>query len=159
MGADRRFAQNMAMVLNHLRTSPPPIINPRYPLLPGAPPPSYLPLNPVLYLTLALDSVGPLLRVQKLKGLAGGGRALDCPLPLAVRQRRRQAWLWIMDSVAKRPSTGSGRRQLAHRIAEEIIAVVEGRSSVWEKRQIVHKMGTAARMNVTSIGRKSKSKK
>jgi small subunit ribosomal protein S7 len=146
----------MAMILNHLRTSPPPIINPRYPLLPGSPPPSYLPLNPVLYLTLALDSVGPLIRVQKLKGMAGGGRSLEVPMPIAVRQRRRQAWVWIMDSVSKRPSMGSGRRQLPVRIAEEIIAVIEGRSSVWEKRQVIHKTGTAARMNVTSLGQKSR---
>jgi small subunit ribosomal protein S7 len=146
----------MAMILNYLRTSPPPIINPRYPLLPGAPPPAHLPLNPVLYLTLAVDSVSPLVRVHRIKGAGGGGRALDCPLPLAVRQRRRQAWMWIMESVAKRPSTGSGRRQLPHRVADEIIAVVEGRSSVWEKRQVIHKTGTAARMNVSEFGRKKK---
>jgi small subunit ribosomal protein S7 len=148
----------MAMVLNFLRTSPPPIINPRFPLLPGAPPPSYLPLNPTLYLTLAVDSVAPLVKIMRISGGAGGGRALEIPSPLPVRQRRRQAFLWILDSVNKKPSVGSGRTQLAHRIASEIIAVVEGRSSVWDKRQTIHKQGTGARSNLTVQVRKKKGK-
>ena len=45
----------MGRILNYLRTSPTPKINPMRPLLPGAPPPEHLPLNPLLYLTLAID--------------------------------------------------------------------------------------------------------
>lgn len=144
------------MILNFLRTSPPPIINARYPLLPGAPPPAYLPLNPILYLTIVIDSVAPLIYIRRIKGGAGGGMALEVPQPLAVRQRRRQAFLWILDVVAKKPSMGSGRTQLAHRIASEIIAVAEGRSSVWEKRQMIHKLGTAARANIAGARPKRK---
>ncbi|ROT36667.1 ribosomal protein S7 [Sodiomyces alkalinus F11] len=140
--------RNMAMILNFLRTSPPPILSQKYPLLPGHPPASHLPLNPVLYMTLAIDSVAPLVRINYIKGGAGGGRALEVPKPLKVRQRRRTAFQWILDVVSKKRSTGSGRTQLAHRIANEIIAVAEGRSSVWEKRQAVHKLGTATRANV-----------
>ena len=58
------------------------------------------------------------------------------------------AFQWILDVINKKPSKGSGPKQFPHRIAEEIIAVVEGRSSVWEKRRQVHKLGTAARANV-----------
>ncbi|KAL0934303.1 mitochondrial 37S ribosomal protein uS7m [Colletotrichum truncatum] len=141
--------RNMAMVLNFLRTSPPPIINPRYPLLPGAPPAAHLPLNPVLYLTLAIDSVAPLVKIRRIAGGAGGGRPLELPAPLAVRQRRRAAFQWILDVVEKKPSKGSGRTQFAHRVAEEIIAVVEGRSPVWDKRLALHKLGTATRANLT----------
>ena len=57
--------------------------------------------------------------------------------------------MWILDIVEKKPSRGSGRGMFANRFAEEIIAVIEGRSKVWEKRQQVHKLGTAARANLT----------
>ena len=138
----------MGLILNYLRTSPAPKVNPLRPLLPGSPPPSHLPLNPLLYLTLAIDSVAPLIRVKSMKGMAGGGQALELPEPLAVRARRRTAVHWILDIVNKKQSRGSGRGQFAHRFAEEIVAVVEGRSRVWDRRQQVHKLGTAARANL-----------
>lgn len=149
----------MAMVMNFLRTSPAPIYSPKFPLLPGTPPASHLPLNPVLYLTIAIDSVAPLVKINRIAGAAGGGRALELPAPLAVRQRRRTAFRWILDAVEKKPSKGSGRKQLAHRLAEEIIAVVEGRSGVWEKRKMVHKLGTATRANVGSFKATAKGKR
>lgn len=144
------------MILNYLRTSPAPKINPARPLLPGSPPPSHLPLNPVLYLTLAIDSVAPLVKVRSFAGLAGGGTALPVPTPLKLRQRRRQAFMWILDVVNKKPSKGSGRTMFAHRVAEELVAVIEGRSSVWEKRQIVHKLGTSARANLNHLALRRK---
>ncbi|KUI53431.1 37S ribosomal protein S7, mitochondrial [Cytospora mali] len=144
-------AQNdMAMILNYLRTSPAPKINPQRPLLPGSPPPEHLPLNPNLYLTLALDSVAPLIRIRGFTGLAGGGKALEVPVPISRRARRRTAFMWIMDAVNKRPSLGSGKKMLAHRIGEEIVSVIEGRSSVWDKRNQLHKLGTSVRANLNS---------
>lgn len=148
----------MTMVMNFLRTAPAPIYSPKFPLLPGTPPASHLPLNPVLYITIAIDSVAPLLRVRNIAGAGGGGRALELPVPMAVRQRRRMAFQWILEAVKKKPSKGSGRREFPHRVAEEIIAVVEGRSSVWEKRRQVHKLATAARANVGSRRLKVKKK-
>ncbi len=136
------------MILNYLRTSPAPKVNPLRPLLPGSPPAAHLPLNPLLYLTLALDSVAPLIRVKSMKGLAGGGQALELPEPMAVRARRRVALAWILDIVNRKPSRGSGRAQFAHRFAEEVVAVVEGRSRAWDKRLQTHKLGTAARANL-----------
>lgn len=138
----------MANLMNVLRTSPAPIYSPKFPLLPGTPPASHLPLNPVLYLTIAVDSVAPLLTVKHIAGGAGGGRALEIPVPLSLRTRRRHAFQWILDAVEKKPSKGSGRKQFGQRLAEEIIAVVEGRSGVWDKRKTVHKLGTTARVNV-----------
>ncbi|KAI9664817.1 MAG: hypothetical protein M1821_006265 [Bathelium mastoideum] len=140
--------RNMAQILNHLRTSPPPTPSPIRPLLPGSPPPSYLPLNPVLYLTVAIDSVAPLLRLRSQRGAAGGGVALQIPIPLGQRQRRRLAVQWILDAAAKRPFRGSGRGGFAQRVAEEVVAVAEGRSAVWERRGGVHKLGTSARVNL-----------
>lgn len=144
------------MVLNFLRTSPAPKLNPQRPLLPGAPPPEQLPLNPVFYLMLIVDSVAPLVRVRGFPGLSGGGKALEFPVPIHKRARRRMAFQWIMDAVEKRTSMGSGKKMLAHRIGEELIAVAEGRSPVWDKRQQLHKMGVSVRANLNSpmIGRR-----
>jgi small subunit ribosomal protein S7 len=138
----------MAFILNHLRTAPPPTLNPARPLIPGAPPPSHLPLNPVLYLTVAIDSVAPLLRIRSQKGAAGGGASLQIPIPLGIRQRRRQAVQWILAAANRKKSRGSGRGLFARRFAEELISVVEGKSSAWERRGLVHKSGTSARMNL-----------
>ena len=138
----------MAFILNYLRTSPTPVPSPSRPLLPSAPPAHYLPLNPILYLSTAIDSVAPLVRIRQMRGAAGGGNALQLPMPLAIKQRRRIAVSWILDTINKRQSRGSGKKMFAHKFAEEIVAVVEGRSSVWEKRGGVHKVGTGARANV-----------
>lgn len=139
----------MSYILNQLRTAPPPTVNPLHPLIPGTPPASHLPLDPVGYLTVAIDSIAPLLRIRSLKGAAGGGAALQLPVPLGLRQRRRQAVQWILDAASKKESRGSGRGQFAQRIANEIISVVEGKSSIWERRALVHKTGTSARANLT----------
>lgn len=138
----------MSFILNHLRTAPPPVPNSARPLLPGSPPPTHLPLNPIQYLTIAIDSVAPLLRIRSQKGAAGGGAALQIPVPLGLRQRRRQAVKWILDAASKKKSRGSGKGQFAQRFADEIISVVEGKSSAWERRGLVHKSGVSARVNL-----------
>ena len=140
--------QNAAMILNHLRTASPPTVNSNRPLIPGAPPASQLPLDPILYMTLAIDSVAPLFRIRSQRGAAGGGVALQIPVPLTIRQRRRQAFMWILDAASKRRFRGSGRGGFAQKVAEELIAVVEGRSGVWDRRGGVHKLGVAARANL-----------
>ncbi|KAL8970859.1 MAG: hypothetical protein Q9183_001325 [Haloplaca sp. 2 TL-2023] len=140
--------RNMAMILNHLRTASPPTVNPDRPLLPGSPPATHLPLNPTLYLTLAIDSVAPLLRLRSQKGMAGGGVALQMPVPLALRQRRRQAVMWILDAASKKPTRGSGRGGFAQKVAEELVAIVEGRSGVWDRRGGIHKLAVGARANL-----------
>ncbi|KAF2689950.1 ribosomal protein S7 [Lentithecium fluviatile CBS 122367] len=140
--------RDMALILQHLRTSGIPTINPTRPLIAGAPPPSHLPLNPILYLTLAIDSVAPLLRIRLQKGAAGGGAALQLPLPLGQRQRRRTAVQWILSAASRRRNTGSGKGSFAQRVAQEIVAVVEGKSSLWERRNAIHKQGVAARANI-----------
>ncbi|KAI1827341.1 ribosomal protein S7 domain-containing protein [Xylaria intraflava] len=151
--------KHVSLILNYLRTSPAPQVSPLRPLLPGSPPPEQLPLNPLLYLTLAIDSVAPIVRVRSLKGLAGGGNALDVPGPINARSRRQQAIQWILDVVNRKPSMGSGRKQFAARFGSEIIAVVEGRSSVWERRQALHKLATTSRANISHPGLLGKRKK
>ncbi|KAJ5824040.1 Sodium/sulfate symporter [Penicillium robsamsonii] len=141
--------KNMSLVLDHLRTSSPPQINPRRRLL-GAPPASQLPLDPVLYLTLVVDSVAPLFRIRQQKGIAGGGTAVQIPHPLTLRQRRRTAIKWIIDASEKRRDA-----LFANRVAAEVVAVAEGRSGVWEKRDQQHKIAPTAQLFLKSKKKKA----
>jgi small subunit ribosomal protein S7 len=125
-----------------LRTKPAPISNPRTPIIPTAPPLSSLPSNPIAYIQTAIDSVAPLLRIRSVK--ASGGFRESIPNPLSLKQRRRKAVTWIVDAADKKKA----RMSLAERLADEIVAVVEGKSSAWEKRTQVHKTAVAARANV-----------
>jgi small subunit ribosomal protein S7 len=149
----------MGIVLNYLRTAPPPKLDGANPLMPGHPPAVELPLDPVRYLSIVIDSVAPLIRIKNLSGQAGGGRALPVPMPLAERQRRRTAFVWLLENASKKQSRGSGRNTFAHRVAEEVVAVAEGKSSLWEKRRLVHKMGTSARVNVSALTKRRVKKK
>lgn len=144
----------MAMILNYLRTTAPPNVSPTRPLLEGYSPAARLPLDPTRYLKLAIDSVAPLLRLRSLKGGAGGGVALQIPVPLHERQRRRTAVTWILDAASKKRSKGSGRTRFAHKVAEELVAIVEGRSALWERRGALHKQGVAARASLTQRRRR-----
>ncbi|KAJ5893802.1 hypothetical protein N7495_005493 [Penicillium taxi] len=137
-----RAQKNMSTILDHLRTSSPPSINPRRPLL-GGPPAAQLPFDPILYLSLIVDSVAPLFRIRQQKGISGGGTAVQVPHPLNLRQRRRAAIKWIIDASNKRRDA-----QLAHRLANELVAIAEGRSGVWERRDQQHKIGIAGRANL-----------
>lgn len=132
----------MSIILDHLRTSPAPQLNARRPLLPG-PPNAQLPLDPIRYLTLIVDSVAPLIKIRNVKGIVGGGQSAQVPSPLAERQRRRAAIGWIIDASNKRKDS-----KFANRVASELVAVAEGRSGVWEKRDSVHKSATVARVNI-----------
>ena len=153
-GKKARAQRWMAAVLSTLRSSPAPTYSSR-PLLPGAPPASHLPLVPILYLTLAIDSVAPLAKIYSIRGAAGGGRALLMPAPLALRQRRRRAFKWILDVCHKRPAP-PGDDKYPVQIAQELIAIVEGRSTVWDKRTEVHKLATTSRINLNYRPRKGR---
>lgn len=132
----------MSYILDQLRTSSPPQPSSKRPLLPGPPSPQ-LPLNPVLYLTLIVDSVAPLIKIRNQKGIAGGGAAVQIPVPLMERQRRRTAIKWIIDASDKRRDS-----RFAVRVAQELISVAEGKSGVWDRREQVHKLGVAGRANL-----------
>lgn len=138
----------MEYILNHLRTASPPQFNNRRPLLP-CPPAPQLPLNPILYLTTIVDSVAPLVKLKSQKGIVGGGASVNVPVPLGVRQRRRTAIKWIVDASDKRRDT-----TFAQRIANELVAVAEGRGGAWEKKEHTNKLALAGRMNVNVTPRK-----
>ncbi|KAI9733592.1 MAG: hypothetical protein M1834_003194 [Cirrosporium novae-zelandiae] len=150
--------RNMTEILNHLRIASPPTPDPRRPLVANAPPPHTLPYDPIAFLTTSIDSVAPLINIKSLKGAAGGGFALQLPIPLRARQRRRTAINWILQAVDSKGKSTGGARPFAQRVADEIVGVIEGRSSVWEKRQAVHRLGVSARANV-GTAKKARKKK
>jgi ribosomal protein S7 len=138
----------MEIILNHLRTSSPPKLDPRRRLLTALPAPQ-LPLNPVVYLNILVDSIAPLIKIRQQKGLTGGGASVPMPVPLSVRQRRRTAIMWILSTADKRKDS-----QWAMRVANELTSIAEGRSGVWEKREQVHKIGVAGRTNLQLAARR-----
>lgn len=89
------------------------------------------------------------MHIVNYKGAAGGGMSLPVPFPLNIRQRRRTAFKWILDAVGKRTNRGSGKDMLGRGLGDEIIAIVQGTSSLWDKRMGQHKQATLARANVT----------
>ncbi|KAK5053074.1 hypothetical protein LTR84_002048 [Exophiala bonariae] len=101
-----------------------------------------LPLSPVEYLTAAIDSVAPLIKIKQQKGVLGGGASMPIPQPLSLKQRRRTAIKWILASAENRKES-----KLAERVAKELINVVEGKGGAWDRRMLVHKAGISARAN------------
>ncbi|KAJ9631205.1 uncharacterized protein PV06_03998 [Exophiala oligosperma] len=153
---------NMTTILDILRTAPVPSAAGNEQSSTGTErslvstvPREALPLEPIKYLTAAIDSVAPLIKIRQQKGIMGGGASLPLPVPLGLRQRRRTAIQWIL-------SAAESRRELtlAERVAKEIINVAEGRSSAWEKRQRVHRLAISARANIriAAGGRRIKKK-
>ncbi|KAG0123599.1 ribosomal protein S7 domain-containing protein [Tuber indicum] len=143
IGGRKAKAESLVdQILANLRTRPAPISREGTPLLPGTPALSSLPLDPVQYLQIAIDSVSPLVKILMLKG--AGGTKRPVPYPLRLRQRRRFALTWISAAADKKKD----RLEFAERFADEVVAVVEGRSSAWEKRSQVHKLAVASRANV-----------
>lgn len=104
-----------------------------------------LPLHPVEYLTTIIDSVSPLIKIRQQAGLAGGGKSLPIPVPLGVRQRRRQAIQWILSAAGNRREV-----KFSERVARELLRVADGTSGVWERRAMVHRLGVASRSNVSA---------
>lgn len=132
----------MNEILALLRTKPVPQLNPLIPIIPSAPPAASLPGDPVAFLQTAIDSVAPLVKIISQK--ASGGFRDQVPMPLGLRARRRTAIVWIIQAADKRKA----KQGLAERLADEILAVMEGRSKAWDQRMQVHRTGTAGRANV-----------
>ena len=149
----------MSLILDQLRTAPTPSSTPNNPqraLLSDSriqtdhtsspfTPRQQLPLSPVQYLTSVIDSIAPLVKIRQQKGIAGGGQSTPIPVPLRIKQRRRTAIKWILTAAEGRKETA-----LADRVGKELLKVADGSSSVWEKRQQVHRLAVSARSNVRS---------
>ena len=97
--------------------------------------------SPVPLVHEAVASARPLLRMQSRKQ---GGKTMQVPIPLNERQSTRRALVWIIDASNRRLD-----RMISRRLAVEVLAVLEGNSSVLSRRDELHKVGTNNRANAS----------
>lgn len=96
--------------------------------------------NPVSSLRSAVDAVAPLFRIVSTRK---GSKVIVKPIPLYERQRHRRAFLWILEASDRRKS----EKGLSTRLGEEILAVLNGSSAAFEKKQSNHKTALMNRAN------------
>lgn len=89
----------------------------------------------------AVELAKPLLRMQTRKQ---GGKSLQVPMPLNERQSTRRALKWIIQASDRRSD-----REINRRLAVEMLAILEGNSSVLSRRDEQHKVGTINRANAS----------
>ncbi|WFD30296.1 hypothetical protein MSPP1_001313 [Malassezia sp. CBS 17886] len=89
----------------------------------------------------AVELAKPVLRMQSRKQ---GGKTMQVPLPLNPRQSTRRAIVWIIDASRRRAD-----RSISHRLAVEVLAVLEGNSSVLTRKDEQHKVGMVNRANAS----------
>ncbi|KAE8211834.1 hypothetical protein CF327_g4456 [Tilletia walkeri] len=89
----------------------------------------------------AITRASPLVRMQSSKS---GGKIVQIPIPLNPRQSMHRGIKAIIDASKKRND-----RYLPTRLAREIIAVLEGSSSVLSRKEEQHKVAMANRANAS----------
>ncbi|WFD41875.1 hypothetical protein MPSI1_000511 [Malassezia psittaci] len=97
--------------------------------------------NPLPLVYDAVELAKPILRMQSRKQ---GGKTMQVPIPLKARQSTRRAIMWIIEASRRRAD-----RSISHRLAVEMLAVLEGNSSVLSRKDEVHKIGTVNRANAS----------
>ena len=95
--------------------------------------------DPLVALRSAVATAAPLTRMQTSKQ---AGKSVPVPLALYERQSRRRAIVAIIEASKKRAD-----RFLDARLAREVCAVLEGNSSVLQKKEEAHKVATLNRSN------------
>ncbi|KPV74389.1 uncharacterized protein RHOBADRAFT_65221 [Rhodotorula graminis WP1] len=78
-------------------------------------------------------------------GRRKGTKVMQTPQPLTAKQRRRQAWKWIVDASDKRQGT---EKDFGRRLAQECLAVLNGQSEALKKVTGTHTLGVTGRANV-----------
>ncbi|KAI0371386.1 ribosomal protein S7 [Pilatotrama ljubarskyi] len=106
---------------------------------------------PMPILRQAVMTAAPLLRCRQFKRAA---KQFVFPMPLNERQRARQAIKWIWEASHSR-----GGKQMAERLAREVIAVVKGESPVLKQKSDRHQLAVLHRGNVLRPPRIPKSNK
>jgi len=92
---------------------------------------------PILYKALELTS--PQVRIV---GRRKGTKVLQTPQPLSQKQKVRQAWLWIVEASDKRQST---EKVFGKRLAQEVMAVLNGQSEALKKLVARHEQAVTGR--------------
>ncbi|CDH54357.1 30s ribosomal protein s7p s5e [Lichtheimia corymbifera JMRC:FSU:9682] len=95
--------------------------------------------DPYQTLSEAVETASPLMKLTTTKK---GSKALHVPTPLRLRQRRRRAIVWMLDSASKR-----SEKTFEQRFASEVFDVIEGTSPTLQKKAQVHKQALANRAN------------
>ncbi|KAJ2159181.1 hypothetical protein GGF46_003228 [Coemansia sp. RSA 552] len=88
----------------------------------------------------AINLVSPLMDTRSGRQ---GSKVIQIPRALNLRQRRRRAIVWLLDTCKKR-----NERDFAMRLSGEIQAIVNGHSSVLEKKLALHKAVLVNRSNL-----------
>ena len=83
------------------------------------------------------------------------GRNVLYPKPLTLRQSRRIAISWITIQASKKKGVPIPRgTTLGSRIGNEIVALIEGTSSLLQKRENLHKQAVQNRSNIVMYDRR-----
>lgn len=94
--------------------------------------------DPMRVLAETLDRLGPLMTTKVEK--TGAAKNRTVPVPLNQRQRNRYAITWLLEGAAKKKSS-----DLSVRLADELIAAYEGKSSGYDRKAAMHKQAIAQR--------------
>ncbi|KAK6456010.1 ribosomal protein S7 domain-containing protein [Scheffersomyces xylosifermentans] len=98
--------------------------------------------DPVETLKETLDKLGPLITTRVVQ--TGTAKNKVVPSPLNQRQRNRFAITWILEGCKKKKSP-----DFSVRLAEEIIAAYEGKSSGYDRKAQMHKLAIQQRAYIT----------
>ncbi|KAJ1898271.1 hypothetical protein LPJ66_002857 [Kickxella alabastrina] len=101
--------------------------------------------DPYKLLSDAIESVSPLMDTRSARQ---GSKVIQVPRALNLRQRRRKAIVWILESAKKR-----NEREMHLRLSGELQAIVNGASGVLEKKLQLHKAVLANRSNIRTTKR------
>ncbi|ORZ31921.1 ribosomal protein S7 domain-containing protein [Catenaria anguillulae PL171] len=108
----------------------------------AAKPGSTLPqgMDPPAMFAEAVARAAPLLETKAFKR---GTKVLQIPKALDERQRNRRAIVWMLEAAKKRHE-----KEFAKRLANEIVAVLEGTSEAIKRKDALYKLALANRVNV-----------
>ncbi|KTW25579.1 hypothetical protein T552_03440 [Pneumocystis carinii B80] len=95
--------------------------------------------DPYSVLFKAIKAVSPLMKLVFIKK---GTKSIKMPVPLNEHQRHRKAIIWILEASNKQHS-----KNFSERLAQELIAVINGTSSIFQKKEQLHKLALINKAN------------
>ncbi|KAJ2005544.1 hypothetical protein H4R26_001892 [Coemansia thaxteri] len=101
--------------------------------------------DPYKLLADAIDMVAPLMDTRSSRM---GSKVIQVPRALNLRQRRRKAIVWILETAGRR-----NEREFHMRLSGELQAIVNGTSSILEKKLLLHKSVLLNRSHIRTTKR------
>ncbi|ORX45315.1 30S ribosomal protein S7p/S5e [Hesseltinella vesiculosa] len=99
--------------------------------------------EPYSQLATAIEEASPLIKLTSSKK---GSKVIHVPTALRERQRRRRAIVWLLDAASKR-----NEKTFEERFAAEVHGILDGSSSVLQKKLSLHKQALANRANAQVV--------